>query len=299
VGDPATPAEPQLFSRDRMPPSGQAPGETRWLDTDSAKDFESNPHPLLGIEDVTYRINSLGYRCPEFATPKSEAGLTLITLGASEVFGCGVPEEKVFGALLARKLESTLGKPITHWNLGKNGASSDYMSRVLISALPVLKPDIVVLIFPHASRREHIHDTGRSFNFCPVHDKRARLLKGLPVGHRDPLNAEIWKAHDCLSGTDSDAINLYTNYQVCASLCRAAQAMWLFSSMRTTHLQPIANLVHSDHWVKPGLGELAAACKEGDGMRLARDMAHPGMGPHRDFAALAFSKLEALYPDLN
>jgi hypothetical protein len=285
-----------------LPPSGLTPGESQWHASDNAKRFRASPHPLLGPKDVAYRFNSLGYRCPEFSVPSSaparKPALTLLTLGASEVMGTGLPEEKVFGAVLARQLESHCGGPVMHWNLGKGGASTDYISRVLFSALHVLKPDIVVLNFPHASRREHFDDTGRVFDFHPVQRKSKSALERLKLKiAADPLRAEVMRAQATLGGAFSDTVNRYKNYQVCASLCEAARVMWVFAGMQEKYLDAVSELVDGAHWVRPGLGDLRVASTAEDGMRWARDMAHPGIAPNRDFAALVFEKLQALYPD--
>jgi len=139
-----------LYSETELPPSGitQTDIELRWFANDTEKRFRQKPHPSLKPDDILYRFNSKGYRCGEFSQPSNPDTLKVVSIGASEVFGVGLPVAKTFPQLFCDKLEKVYGCETINWNLGVSGTSADYISRVLFSALPVLKPDIVLIVFP-------------------------------------------------------------------------------------------------------------------------------------------------------
>jgi hypothetical protein len=288
-----------LFSQTHMPSAGPERGEALWHGMDTPKRQAREPHPILGPQDIRYRFNSLGYRCPEFSLPLAHGTLRLVSIGASEVMGTGLPEASVFGSVFGAAVERDTGRPVHHWNLGKGGASPDYVSRVLYSALHVLQPDFVLLNFPAPGRREHIDDTGRVIDFSTG----AKALKKSKVGFlklglaADPLRAEVLRAEETLSNDHSDLINLFKNYQFCTSLCASFKVMWLCTSNQRAYLEGIQALIDPRHLVQPGVGDLRISSTEAPGLRWARDMRHPGIGPHKALAALLFERLKALYPD--
>ncbi|MGH7999763.1 MAG: hypothetical protein ACREPR_10130, partial [Brasilonema sp.] len=63
-----------LFSPEDMPRTPvidvYGVSEVKWFGSDRQKEYRKNPHPLFGPEDIIYRINSYGYRCPEFELRK-------------------------------------------------------------------------------------------------------------------------------------------------------------------------------------------------------------------------------------
>jgi len=284
-----------LFSNEHMPLVSKMAYQQKWYGTDSEERYKNNPHSFLGPEDVVYRFNSLGYRCPEFNADRFEKKLTVVSIGASEVFGIGLPEDKVFAQVFADLLAEQFECNVVNWNLGLGGSCADYMSRVIVSALPVLKPDIVLLVFPFYGRREHIDDNGRIFYF---NHRNAEYNKNrLKNSLIDPLDATITQAQMALSSDHGDQINLYKNYQVCASLCEKYKVMWLFSAFHIAFFSQLQHLIATPHLVGPGLEDLKCNYQVDPGLRLARDMQHPGIGPHKEMAENLFERLKSLYFD--
>jgi hypothetical protein len=284
-----------LFSPEDMPrtPVIEVYGaeEVKWFGSDRQKEYRKNPHPVFGPEDIIYRINSYGYRCPEFELRKQvqEDAVHVVTVASSDAFGTGLPEEKTYPAIFKELLQSYLDRPAINWNLGMGGGSADYITRTLISALQILKPDIVLLTFPPGmARREYIGDNGRSFHCMPTHI----------VGWNDRRDWEgkaVLKAHKELLSPYNNPLNLFKNYKVCEALCEQFGVMWLFSTFDVSVFDPMKHLIHADNLVPPGLGILTEKYKEDPGIGLARDMLHPGIQPNKEHAEGFFLRLQEVY----
>jgi hypothetical protein len=282
VGAPDGPQPLHLLSAVQMPFAPRTPPHARrtWQGTDSEERFHRRPHPTLGPADVDYRFNAHGYRCGEFDAVRDEAVLTVVSLGASEVMGTGVPEDRTFTAVFARLLGEAVGRPAVGWNLGVGGGSADGIARMLFSALPVLRPDVVVISFPHPARREHLGDDGRVHCHNREGPRRHKLSERL----LDPEDFVLTQANLNLSSEHNDTMNLYKNYKVCEALCEASAVSWLFCATRDAYLERIAHLVSAPHWVRPGIGDLKSTSIADPAGALARDMQHPGIAMHREMA---------------
>ena len=96
------------------------------------------------------KVNSLGYRCPEFNVPDGKKNVVI--LGCSHTFGVGHAEETYWVAHLSK--HNT--KLLRYWNLAAPGCSADRMVRILYGTEKVLFPKIIICCWPSVSRREHL-----------------------------------------------------------------------------------------------------------------------------------------------
>ena len=97
------------------------------------------------------KVNSLGYRCPEF-TPLPAGKKNVVILGCSHTFGVGHAENTYWVSHLAK--HNT--KLLRYWNLAVPGCSGDRMVRILYGAEKVLFPNIIICCWPSVSRRERL-----------------------------------------------------------------------------------------------------------------------------------------------
>lgn len=131
-----------------------------WLPTDTKENFErlmQDPDHRkyfknLGWDQpgaITYKINSEGFRCDEFdyETP------CMISLGCSFTIGTGLPIESIWPTLIS----STTGLKLA--NLAWGGNSSDTCFRLAEYWIPRLRPQLVTMLAPPASRLEILLDT--------------------------------------------------------------------------------------------------------------------------------------------
>jgi hypothetical protein len=290
------PAPVSLFSTETLPCAyGVKPhSQLRWFSADSEARHLALPHPVIGAEDVLYKFNALGYRCPEFDLAKANTkALSVVSIGASEVMGYGLPETQSFPYLFCQLLEQHTGRSTTNWNLGVAGSSADTMTRTLIPALSVLKPDIVLFVFPFPWRREHINAAGKLFFF----DRNARVNVFNKLKNRlvSPEYAEQFSANQMLSTDYSDQLNYFKNYQLCETFCEKHKLMWLFSSFHSSYFKAFTHLLKTENLISQGLWDLTQAYKNDVATGLARDRFHPGIKPNNEMAGLFFQRLIDLY----
>jgi|SRR5882762_226455 len=148
---------------------------TPWFGFDSEENYRNRKEPESnGGQNVSYRFNSLGYRCPEFDT---EALLRVVSIGCSYVFGEGLPQEVLFHERFAARLRTEVSKSVVNWNFGIAGASNDGIARLLSRAVPALNPDIVMVNFTHTARREYITAAGEWMTYSRGRKPTDRITK--------------------------------------------------------------------------------------------------------------------------
>ncbi len=94
--------------------------------------------------NVRVRVNRLALRGPDLLE-KQPNEIRLMTVGDSSVFGFGVEEEDVFGAVAASQLASTWGKAVVPINGGTPGYTSVQALHTLQDVGHIVQPDIVVI----------------------------------------------------------------------------------------------------------------------------------------------------------
>jgi hypothetical protein len=281
-----------LFSNDTIP---QSPAKLSKEGIE--KSNRETSHPIFGKQNIIYLLNSHGYRCPEFSSRNQYLdAVNVVSLGCSVTFGMGLPEENTYPAIFTRLLQDYLEVPVVNWNLGFNAASADSLSRNLISIIPVLKPDILLLTFPPtAGRREYIGKNGRFFACQPPKLARKQLMTNLV----DPELATIYKANNKLLSLYDNALNLFKNYTVCESLCDRAGILRLFAGCKYSLFGDMKHLICEEKLIDYSIFPLAEKYLENPATGLAQDMKHPGIQPNQELAEVFFTRLQENYILLN
>lgn len=127
------------------------------------------PHSTYEYQTSEYRftsqINSLGFRDREFAREKS-AAQRIVVLGDSFTYGWGVPVERSWPKVLERSLREQ-GLSVEVANLGYPGAGPVDYADVAERAIPLLRPDLVLIAILQGSdlaqavRREPVASSGK------------------------------------------------------------------------------------------------------------------------------------------
>lgn len=129
-----------------------------WLPVDTAEryaELSQNPEYRAYFEQqgwnqpgaITYRINSLGFRGDEFGD-----GIYLMALGCSYTLGTGLPEDKIWPSLLAKRMGLQCA------NLAWGGYSSDSCYRLAEYWIHRLRPAYVCMLAPPVDRLEILTD---------------------------------------------------------------------------------------------------------------------------------------------
>ena len=248
-------------------PTGQ---EVKWLGNDNLQNYQRHGgHALYGENDITYRLNSLGYRCPEFDI---SADVRIVAIGCSYVLGVALPQRAVFDELFAEKLRSIISpKTVLVWNLGLGGASNDYISRLLYFAVPRLNPQIVLINFTHFSRREYISVQNRYMNYSPTYEPTDEIAKDI-FGHFAALSSPL-----------DDELNFFKNYKAVECLLNRFGCQWFYSYAKAQKTESGTSPVDLHRCV----GAIQV-------LDRARDNGHPGPESHRRLAELYWVKFNEL-----
>ncbi|HEX8776454.1 MAG TPA: GDSL-type esterase/lipase family protein [Pyrinomonadaceae bacterium] len=93
--------------------------------------------------DCEVNINALGFRDREFGQ-KPEGRIRILAVGDSFTYGWGVEANQSWPKVLEARLRQ-LGHDVEVANLGKPGASPAGYAAIMGKAMPVLKPDLVIV----------------------------------------------------------------------------------------------------------------------------------------------------------
>lgn len=105
-------------------------------------DFDKLNRPIYFDEKNTYKLNSLGYRSGEF-----DGSADILYAGCSNTFGMGVPEEAIWGSVVAKSLGSSYA------NISKQGASTQWIVKNVFSYISTHgNPKAIYCLFPDIYR---------------------------------------------------------------------------------------------------------------------------------------------------
>jgi hypothetical protein len=128
--------------------------------------FYSDREIPRGIDLGGYRLNSHGYRCPEW-TPMPDGKKNAVVLGCSHTFGQGNKDDEHWVYFLSQHNTDRL----RYWNLGQPGASADKIVRILYGCEKIIDPRIIIVCWPFWSRRERL---GKYTHNLMGHDDQLR-----------------------------------------------------------------------------------------------------------------------------
>ena len=104
-----------------------------------------------------YKVNSHGYRCPEW-DPMPSGKKNVVVLGCSHTFGQGNADNEHWVHFLSQHNTERL----RYWNLGQPGASADKVVRILYACEKLIDPRIIIVCWPFWSRREKLQSYAQS-----------------------------------------------------------------------------------------------------------------------------------------
>lgn len=130
---------------------------TLWNGSDSEERFDAHGNKEYTKDDISYIMNSEGFRCDDFKELTAIPNITFI--GCSITEGVGVPENSTWTKLLHNKILQHLKLnnkqfSLPYYNLGMGAAGLDQISRMIVQYWPILQPKITFAHFPDLFRRE-------------------------------------------------------------------------------------------------------------------------------------------------
>jgi len=130
-------------------------GQEMWFsltDSDTEENYQRNPSPHWAEHSLSYKYNNQGFRSREFEIQTDNP--ILLTLGCSHTVGVGIPVADNWPEQLGSKYFNNH----VVYNAGLGGASADTVTRLATNLIPILKPDIVAILWPSLYRFETYHN---------------------------------------------------------------------------------------------------------------------------------------------
>ena len=257
--------------RSVLPPDGsiprmraQAGQNLTWFSSDTEVQFRKHGHGLFSEQDVNYKFNSDGYRSPEF----SERGaVNILYAGCSRKFCTGLPEDLAIPAQLTRNISDLAGRPVNYWSIAHPSLSNDAVSRLLVFALPILKPDWLFVQFAPIFRREYFHEDGQM---------RRVLLNRSPKDVDQPMRT-AQEAFLDLASDHENVLNLFRAYKLVQATAQQHARGWSHTFVHFEVVQSFPSLLDKESFLGFGVKNVD----------LARDNAHAGPKSVSHFCAKA------------
>lgn len=123
-----------------------------WLKNDPelgkvpVKNYEGKHRFVMGHDEISFRINSLGLRGREYDLSDT-TDIRILTLGDSYTFGWGVADTETFSCLLERRLNQDVENRYMVFNAGVLGWCTVQEYLYLKRLYPIILPDIVVVTY--------------------------------------------------------------------------------------------------------------------------------------------------------
>lgn len=135
-----------------FPYTGWAPHTSQyWLQTDSKANFQKNGNrDGYDEKSIVYSFNSWGFRSDEFM--RGDGELAVMFIGCSYTMGVGLRWTDLWTTIVTEHLKKTSGKQVWQYNLGQGGHGSDYVAMTVFQTLEMLRPDVLIVMWPPVDR---------------------------------------------------------------------------------------------------------------------------------------------------
>jgi hypothetical protein len=146
-----------------------------------------------------------------------------------------------------------------------------------LCAVPVLRPDFVMVNFTFSARREYLPIEGPELNLL----SSPRSVDQV----EDPIRRKLYGHLYALASERDDRLNLFRNYKLVELLLNERRIPWLYSANLVDELLVLEDHLDRRRFVLPGMPVLDRA----------RDNSHPGLASNRDFAGQIFDRYQEIH----
>ncbi len=157
-----------------------------------------------------YTYNSLGFRGDSY--PFTDNKRVLMTVGCSHTEGVGVNDNETWSFHLSKLLG------YNHINFGYTGRSNDYICRVILTYVDIIKPDFVFILYTDPHRSEYYTEDGGVEPYH--HNKWGYFLE----------NTDIHNKLISTSNVHNDFINWYKNHLLITYYLKSKDIKWMWDS---------------------------------------------------------------------
>lgn len=157
-----------------------------------------------------YTYNSLGFRGDE---PTKE-GLKVMSIGCSHTEGVGLNDNQTWSHQICKLINGV------DLNFGFGGRSNDYVVRCLLTFFDLVKPDLVLIMYPDQDRKEYYTEKGgiEPFAYNPW-----GFLSETEEG------VSIYKSLMSIANNNENYINWYKNHLLVKYFLEAKNCKWAWN----------------------------------------------------------------------
>jgi hypothetical protein len=179
----------------------------------SINDRKNKSYTTSGSDNsgkCTYTYNSLGFRGDE----PTKQGFKVMSVGCSHTEGVGLNDDETWSHQLCKLINGV------DLNFGYGGRSNDYVTRCLITYFDIIKPDLVLIMYPNQDRREYYTEDGNIEPFAYN-----------PWGHlvETEDGKEIYNGLMAVANNESNYINWYKNHLLIKYYLKTKQCPWVWN----------------------------------------------------------------------
>ena len=162
--------------------------------------------------NCVYTYNSLGFRGDE---PTKE-GFKVMSIGCSHTEGVGLTDNETWSHQLCKLINGI------DLNFGFGGRSNDYVVRCLLTYFDLVKPDLVLIMYPNQDRREYYTEAGgiEPFAYNPW-----GFLSETEQG------VDIYKGLMTVTNNRENYINWYKNHLLVKYFLETKNCKWVWNGV--------------------------------------------------------------------
>jgi hypothetical protein len=176
-------------------------------DIDTTFTFRHNSVRDYSLSEVSYKLNSFGFRSDEFTANHNEDHVLFI--GCSVTYGTGVPLEKMWSKLLYDKLRET--RPLSgYFNLSYPGAAS---TEIIFNAMKYIKkygaPKEIYFMLPEMMRGIHVEKSSAILHSVQMY----MMFEEFCASKGIKLTSFTWDLDDISGGYIQTANDFYEQFK--------------------------------------------------------------------------------------
>jgi len=185
------------------------------LDERKGKTHRSSGSDNTGLCNYTY--NELGFRGDSI----EKDGFKVMSLGCSNTEGVGVNNHETWPAQFVNLIPNGV-----NFNFGTSGRSNDFVVRCLLTYYDLIKPDLVLIMYPSPFRREIYTKEGGIEPFMPT--VSWGYLKEVEEG----IKTQEYLTY--LQNDNVDFINWYKNHLLIKYFLDLKKCNWIWNGRELT-----------------------------------------------------------------
>jgi hypothetical protein len=167
----------------------------------------------------TYTYNELGFRGDSI----EKQGFKVMSLGCSLTEGVGVNNDETWPAQFTNLIPNGV-----NFNFGTGGRSNDFVVRCLLTYYDIIRPDLILIMYPSPLRREIYTNDGGIEPFIPT--ASWGYLKEVDDG----VKTQEYLTY--LQNDNNDIINWYKNHLLIKYFLESKGCNWLWNGREMTSL---------------------------------------------------------------